>query len=186
MVEEAVADPEEFDAELDEMGPAPSKFSGKKIVLFIVLPVLLLVSIGVGVMLSGLLDSPAPTKGEAHAPAQGAASADEHAAGAPVRKTVFYDLPEMLVNLNTKGRRSTYLKIKVSLEVANESAAKQLGALRPRIIDHFQVYLRELRVDDLRGSAGIYRLREELLARVNSAVKPTKVENVLFREVLVQ
>ena len=61
-----------------------------------------------------------------------------------------------------------------------------MAALRPRIIDHFQVYLRELRVEDLRGSAGIYRLREELLARVNAAVKPTKVENVLFREVLVQ
>jgi flagellar protein FliL len=189
VVDEAVADPDEFDAELDEMGPAPSKFSGKKIVLFIVLPVLLLGGIGAGVMFSGLLDSAPENKAAAHgapAAAHGAAPADGHAAAPPALKTVFYDLPEMLVNLNTKGRRPTYLKIKVSLEVANEPAAKQLAALRPRIIDHFQVYLRELRVDDLRGSAGIYRLREELLARVNSAVKPTKVENVLFREVLVQ
>ena len=54
------------------------------------------------------------------------------------------------------------------------------------MVDNFQVYLRELRVEDLRGSAGIYRLREELLARVNSAVRPTKVKDVLFKEMLVQ
>jgi flagellar FliL protein len=56
----------------------------------------------------------------------------------------------------------------------------------PRIIDNFQVYLRELRLDDLRGSAGIYRLREELLMRVNTAAQPVHVKDVLFREMLVQ
>jgi len=58
--------------------------------------------------------------------------------------------------------------------------------LLPRIIDNFQVYLRELRVGDLKGSAGIYRLREELLTRVNSAIAPSKVKGVLFKEMLVQ
>ena len=174
MVDEAVADPDEFDAELEEMDPESSKFSGKKIVLFIVLPLLLLGGIGAGVMFSGLL-------GSSEKESQAAA-----AKNAPPAMTIFYDLPEMMVNLNSTGRRPSFLKIKVSLEVADDAAAKRLVALRPRIIDHFQVYLRELRIDDLRGSAGIYRLREELLARVNSAVKPTKVENILFREVLVQ
>jgi flagellar protein FliL len=56
----------------------------------------------------------------------------------------------------------------------------------PRIIDNFQVYLRELRVEDLRGSGGIYRLREELLTRVNAATAPAKVVDVLFKEMLVQ
>ncbi len=175
MVDEAVADPDEFDAELEDMVPESGKFSGKKIVLFIVLPLLLLGGIGAGVMFSGLLGS---SEKDAHA------AAATHAP--PPVTTIFYDLPEMLVNLNSTGRRPSFLKIKVSLEVSNDAAAKRLAALRPRIIDHFQVYLRELRIDDLRGSAGIYRLREELLARVNSAVKPTKVENILFREVLVQ
>jgi len=175
LVDEAVADPEEFDAELEEMDPGSSKFSGKKIVLFIVLPLLLLGGIGAGVMFSGLLGS---SENEDHA------AAAKHAP--PPVTTIFFDLPEMLVNLNSTGRRPSFLKIKVSLEVSDDAAAKRLGALKPRIIDHFQVYLRELRIDDLRGSAGIYRLREELLARVNSAVKPTKVENILFREVLVQ
>jgi flagellar protein FliL len=56
----------------------------------------------------------------------------------------------------------------------------------PRIIDNFQVYLRELRVEDLKGSGGMYRLREELLLRVNAAVAPAKINDVLFKEMLVQ
>ena len=39
----------------------------------------------------------------------------------------------------------------------------RIEAVMPRIVDNFQIYLRELRLEDLRGSAGIYRLREELL-----------------------
>ena len=62
----------------------------------------------------------------------------------------------------------------------------RIAAMMPRIIDNFQIYLRELRVEDLRGSDGIYRLREELLARVNAAVAPVKVTDVLFKEMLVQ
>ncbi len=62
----------------------------------------------------------------------------------------------------------------------------RISAVMPRIVDNFQIYLRELRIEDLRGSDGIYRLREELLARVNAAVAPVKVTDVLFKEMLVQ
>ena len=98
----------------------------------------------------------------------------------------FYDLPEMLVNLSTGGNQSTYLKIKVSLEIGDPAIAPQLEALLPRIVDNFHVYLREVRLDDLNGSAGLYRLKEELLLRVNTAVQPLKINDVLFREMLVQ
>ena len=82
--------------------------------------------------------------------------------------------------------RPTFLKIHVSLELTSDQDAEYVKTMSPRIIDNFQVYLRELRIDDLRGSAGIYRLREELLARINMAVRPAKVKDVLFKEVLVQ
>ena len=101
-------------------------------------------------------------------------------------KTVFFDSPEMLVNLNSTGRRPNFLKMSVSLELMSDLDVIRVRDLSPRIIDNFQVYLRELRVENLRGSAGIYRLREELLARVNSPVRPTKVKDVLFRDMLVQ
>lgn len=99
---------------------------------------------------------------------------------------VYFDLPDLLVNLNTTGRKPSFLKLSVSLELERAEDLPRLQAVMPRIIDNFQVYLRELRVEDLRGSGGIYRLREELLARVNTAAAPIKVVDVLFKEMLVQ
>jgi len=99
---------------------------------------------------------------------------------------LFHDLPEILVNLNTGGRKSSFLKIKVALELANANDLPQVEKLMPRVLDNFQVYLRELRIEDLKGSAGMYRLREELLTRVNAAISPVKVNDVLFKEMLVQ
>ena len=103
-----------------------------------------------------------------------------------VARSVFYDLPEMLVNLNAGGRKVSYLKIVVSLELNDGPDLDRVNEVLPRIIDNFQVYLRELRVEDLTGSAGLQRLREELLLRVNAAAHPAVVKNVLFKEMLVQ
>jgi flagellar FliL protein len=117
---------------------------------------------------------------EGGAPAAGAPGAPNANAGA------FYDLPEMLVNLNTPGRKRNFLKIRVTLELANEADINRIELVLPRIVDSTQVYLRELRLEDLQGAAGVYRLREELLSRVNVAVRPTQVKDVLFKEMIVQ
>jgi flagellar protein FliL len=101
-------------------------------------------------------------------------------------RAVFYDLQELLVNLNTGGRKSSFLKIRISLELASARDKAKMDTIMPRVIDNFQTYLRELRIDDLKGSAGMYRLREELLIRVNAAAAPAKIKDVLFKEMLVQ
>ena len=92
----------------------------------------------------------------------------------------------MLINLNTTGRRPTFLKISIALQIAREIDRTELDRIMPRIIDNFQVYLRELRLEDLRGSAGMYRLREELLTRVVAAAQPVRIKDVLFKEMLIQ
>jgi flagellar FliL protein len=46
--------------------------------------------------------------------------------------------------------------------------------------------MRELRSSDLTGSAGLFRLKEELTRRVNAAVSPNQVSAVLFKEIIVQ
>jgi flagellar FliL protein len=56
----------------------------------------------------------------------------------------------------------------------------------PRVSDVFQTYLRELRAGDLSGSAGLFRLKEELTRRVNVAVAPQQVSAVLFKEIMIQ
>ncbi len=104
-----------------------------------------------------------------------------------VRQTFFYDLPTITVNLNSKGeKKELFLKVLVSLELADEAMVPNVDALMPRVLDAFQVYLRELRKSDLEGSAGIYRLKEELRRRVNLALFPTQVESIVFKEILVQ
>ncbi len=100
---------------------------------------------------------------------------------------VFVDMPDILVNLaNTGSDRTQYLKVKITLEVPDQNLAKQITPVMPRVTDAFQTYLRELRPTDLDGSAGLYRLKEELTRRVNVAIAPSRVSAVLFKEIVVQ
>lgn len=106
-----------------------------------------------------------------------------------VKKQVAYvDVQEMTVNLANEPNqeRPRFLKLKVALEVKDAKTVPDVQPLLPRVTDIFQVFVRELRASDLEGSGGIYRLREELLRRVNLAVYPTRVDAVLFKEVIVQ
>jgi flagellar FliL protein len=98
----------------------------------------------------------------------------------------FYDIPDIIVNIQTADGSPAYLKLGVSLELANVEAKNGLQVLMPRIVDQFQSYLRELRMDDLKGSAGVLRLKEELLRRINVAAAPYKVRDVLLKEMIVQ
>jgi len=99
----------------------------------------------------------------------------------------FVDLPEVMVNLQAPpGGRASYLKAKIVLEVEDAKLAEQVKPLLPRVMDAFQTYLREMRSSDLEGSAGLYRVRDELTRRVNLAVAPSKVNAVLFKEIVVQ
>jgi flagellar protein FliL len=105
-------------------------------------------------------------------------------AGKPV---VFVDLPEVLVNLSSGGSdRTQYLKVKIVLELPDQLMIAQIQPVMPRVMDAFQTYLRELRPSDLDGSAGLYRLKEELTRRVNIAIAPNKINAVLFKEIVVQ
>jgi flagellar FliL protein len=110
-----------------------------------------------------------------------------HAEAAPAKPPVFVEVPEMLVNMvGAPGERLQYLKVKVVLEVKEEKQLEAIKPSMPRVTDLFQTYLRELRPSDLNGSAGLFRLKEELTRRVNLAVAPNQVNAVLFKEVVIQ
>lgn len=100
--------------------------------------------------------------------------------------SAFLAIPAMIVNLNTEDGTPRYLRLTVQLELEDPSEKAEVEAIIPRVIDQFQTYLRELRVRDLRGSAGIYRLQMELLWRVNQASDPIEIKDVLFQEILIQ
>jgi flagellar protein FliL len=108
-------------------------------------------------------------------------------AAAPVKPPAFVDVPEVLVNLSTVGAdRTQYLKVKIVLEIPDAALSPQIESTMPRVMDAFQTYLRELRPTDLDGSAGLYRLKEELTRRVNAAIAPSRITAVLFKEIVVQ
>ena len=109
------------------------------------------------------------------------------AAAPPPKPPTYVEVPDMLVNLiGLPGERVQYLKAKIVLEVKEEKQAEAIKPSLPRVTDIFQTYLRELRPTDLNGSAGLFRLKEDLTRRVNAAVAPNQVSAVLFKEVVIQ
>jgi flagellar protein FliL len=112
---------------------------------------------------------------------------ETHAEAPAAKPPSFVDVPDLLVNLvGSPGERVQYLKVKLVLEVKEEKQVEAIKPSMPRLTDIFQSYLRELRPSDLNGSAGLFRLKEELTKRVNVALAPNQVSAVLFKEVVIQ
>lgn len=166
----AAAKGDEARSDAAETKPKGSK---KKLIL-LALP-LLLGGVGAGVWFSGILAPQPPPS------AQGAAAAP----AAVNRQPVFVTMPDITANLNAPGRRA-FIRVRSQVEVAGPQDAAALQAAMPRLVDLFTTYLREIRPEELRGSAGTHRLREELIARANIAAAPARVTDVLFIEILVQ
>jgi len=130
--------------------------------------------------------------GGAPAEEHGEAATAEHGGGhgaaseLPPEHAAFFDVPDIVVNIQSADSTPAYLKLSVSLELDGPEARAAIEPVMPRVVDQFQTYLRELRVDDVRGSMGVMRLKEELLRRVNLAAAPTPVRDVLLKEMIVQ
>ncbi len=152
-----------------------AKGGGRGRLLLVGVPLLLAVA-GGGLWFSGIL----PGMLGLH-PVAGAM-----AAPAAARAPVFFDMPDIVANLNAPGRRSSYIKLRSKLELSKPEDAATIAAAMPRLLDLFTTYLREMRPEELRGSAGTHRLREELMARASIAAAPARVTDVLFVELLLQ
>ena len=184
-----------------EGAPAKKKMSGKKLVLFIILPAVLVLGGGGAAAYLLLFSGGGEQRAEAEAgggrDAAKGGRGEEGAVGEAVpgpngtmisygEDVVFVALPEMLVNITNSDGRPAYLKLKLTLEAPDEATVTAITEHVPRVTDQFTGFLRELRTDDLSGSAGAYRLRLELLRRVNLVIAPSQVNAVLIEEMLVQ
>lgn len=169
-----------------------------KLILFIALPVVILLLAGAAafLLLGGGEGEDHDEHAEAHGEAHGDAPHDDHGEGdhdghgeaghAPAAEVIFYELPDVLVNIQSDGERQRYLKLSLTLELDGPDVVAMVEPAMPRVMDRFQAFLRELRVEDLAGSAGSHRLRVELLRRANLAAAPAQVRAVLIEEMLVQ
>jgi len=162
----------------------------KKLFIIIGAAVFVLLGIGAGLFFTGILD-PLLGKKKETVEAEPVAEA-EPGKGAPkdagpTGPVAFFDMPEMILTMNTSSKaKAAFMKIRLSLEVPQASEIPKVQAAMPRIIDNLQGYLRELKPDELKGSAGAYRLKEEMLTRIKAAVAPAKVNAVLFKDLQVQ
>ncbi len=179
---------------MDALGEDAGKgLNAKKIILFVILPLLIITGALTSAYFMGYLDSMLgieinceevdeddPRFSKCQEIISARAAGQEGASPG-----FYYDIPDMRVNLNTGGKQK-FLFLVVKLELPDQMNVDKVELYAPRIVDHFQTYLRELRVEDLQGSTGIYRLRLELLERVNAAAPDLDVRDVLFQEMLVQ
>jgi len=166
----------EAEGQGDDQGRGKGGGRRKWILLAVALLLLLLGGAAAGLWFGGILP-----KWLGMAPARNDGHAAEEAAG-----PVYLDLPEMVANLSAGARRTSYVKLKVRLELTRAEDVARVQAVMPRLMDMLHTYVREMRPEELRGSAGTYRLREELLARALLAAAPVRIRDVLFVEILVQ
>lgn len=201
--------------------PAKKKLSGKVLILFIVLPVVLLAGIGTATYFLVFANKGNAEAAEGHdekgdhaekdghgkkddkkkgekkeekkgghgAPAEGGDGAESADGGIKTSEgpngETFLTLPDIIVNITNAENRPTFLKLRLSLQVKDPETAEAIKPLYPVIKDRYTAFLRELRMEDLQGSAGYSRLQLELLKRTNLAIAPAQVDAVLIEEMLV-
>lgn len=148
--------------------------SKKKLIIIGAAAALVLVLIGVGVvmMMGGGKEQ--------------VAAATPEMSDVSAQHSYYFDLPMMILNLSAADERPAFVKLEITLEVGDQKMLEIIQPNLPRVLDAFQTYMRELRVGDLQGSAGLFRLKEELQRRVNIAIYPAHVDDVLFKNVIVQ
>lgn len=165
----------ELEAIVDEL--PRKKLSGKKLVI---LGVAFLALAGGGVAAMQVMGGGKETKAETEVEEEPAAEGEEAAT------STYVEVPDMMVNLRTADGRSRFLKVRVMLEAPSAADAAAIKEKLPAVIDGFQVFLRELRPEDLAGASGSYRVKEEMLVRVNRAVAPKRIDDVLIQELIQQ
>ncbi len=190
-----------------------SSGGGKKKLLLILVPLLLLLGGGAAAYFTGALDgllgksaAVSEDHGEdahgedAHGEDDGHGSAkddghgadshdaadDGHGGSTKTGSVVFLEIPKMIVSLSSDDDQPRYLSLSVQLELESTADKSAVQEVMPRVVDQFQTFLRELRVQDLRGTKGLYRLKLELLGRVNAAAYPVEVKNILLQDMIVQ
>jgi flagellar FliL protein len=165
--------------------------SGKKVGLIIAVAVLLIGGGAAGAYFMGMFDSLLGK--EEHAQEEHAEEAPENAVmldehGNPIEaKITYYQLPEFLINLSSSTNQTSFIKMKITLKLPSQHDQLIVEERMAELQNEFNTYLRDLRASDLAGSAGMYRLQEELLARANRILKPeAQVDKILFTEILIQ
>ncbi|MCQ2966199.1 MAG: flagellar basal body-associated FliL family protein [Alphaproteobacteria bacterium] len=175
-----MAEEEEEEAGAVEEGASSGGKSKKKLIL-IVLPLLVIIACGVGVFFSGMTENIVENKNKVD---ENLIAEGEE--GAP-KEGAYFVIPEVMVNLSNRGnQKPIYFKLNITLELGSQLDVAHAEKMLPRIVDSMQFYLREMRLEEIQGSMGTYRLKEEILGRLTKILAPAQVVDVLLKDIVVQ
>ena len=166
---------------IEGAAPAAPK-AGKKKLLIIVAAIVLLLLAGGGAAFF-LLGGKSDPKAEAAKAEAAKAEAAKHGGGEEGVK--FVDIPAMVVNIRSPDGAARFLKVHVML-VPGTMKDDAIKAGLPLVLDAYQPFLRELRPEDLAGSAAVFRVKEELLVRTTGALGEGSVKDVLIEDLVQQ
>jgi flagellar FliL protein len=183
-------DVDDVENEDDADGEAKPKMGMVKLGLFIGLPVVILLLGGVAAFMmfsGGGEDEHAVALDEHGEPIE-----NHEAAAAQPEEVFYYALHDdegepvtLLVNIRGTDGRPMVLQLELRFQSSDPDLGHVLEEQLPPIMDHYLAFLSELREDDLYGSAGMHRVRLELLRRINLAIEPSHVDQVLIQRFLI-
>lgn len=163
---------------------APAKPKGKKKLMIIAGAAVLVLGGGGGGAWFMLRPAPAAeAKGEAEHAEE---PAKEEGGEGGEKGEAFLDVPPLVVNLRSADGAPRFLKVHLMLVPGPKGSSEKLKEKLPVLLDAYQPFLRELRPEDLNGSAAVYRVKEEMLIRATGALGPDMVEDVLIQDLIQQ
>jgi flagellar FliL protein len=89
------------------------------------------------------------------------------------------------VNLD-ENAGSRYLRVKINLEIENESFEQDFNTRLPVIRDVILLLLSGLTYDSISSPTGKQDLKDQIVERVNTIMRGDVVRRVLFEDFLVQ
>lgn len=96
-----------------------------------------------------------------------------------------FKLDPFVVNLN-EPRGNRYLKTTIQLEMENEGLQSELERRKAQMRDIILALLTSKSTQELQALEGKFRLREELLSRLNALMVNGKIKRVYFTEFVIQ
>ncbi|MBF0283341.1 MAG: flagellar basal body-associated FliL family protein [Magnetococcales bacterium] len=113
-------------------------------------------------------------------PEEGPSAKDPNALVGPIFK-----LEPFVVNL-AEPRGNRYLKVAISMEMENDALKPEMERRQPQIQDIILSLLTSKSTQELQSLEGKFRLREELLSRINALLVNGKVKRLYFTDFVIQ
>lgn len=183
MAEDAEDAPEDGAEAADEAGAEETKKGGlKKLILFVGLPVVILLLAGVAGGLL-LLGGGSEEEEEAEAGAEGEEAAEAAPPPSYYERAMSWEPPEpFTLNITDSDGRTVTMMLEMAVIYTDPAVGEMLDNAQVEM--HFAAsmneFLRTLRVEDLDGSMGNFRVKAEMLRRTNLVIAPERADDVLI------